>query len=98
MKKVEAHKHFFLGENKQWFPQEEFIVHMAEPRCFIRYSSELPMFAGYKEFYEEIANVEWIDGKPSKEEIESVLTDAWNFLGIEERILEDDLTDLEDFE
>ncbi len=98
MKKHEAHKHFFLGENKQWFPDEEFIVHMAEPRCFIRFSVELAMFAEFEEFYSNIANIEWIDGKPDESEIQEVLRNAWNFLVIEEIILESDLEDMEDFE
>ncbi len=98
MKKVEEHRHFFLGENKQWFPDEEFIVHMADPRCFIRFSNELAMFASYDEFYDGIAEVQWIDGKPSDKLIEKVLTNAWNFLAIEERILEDDIAEMEEFE
>jgi len=96
MKKIEAHKHFFLGGNKQWFPEEEFIMHMVEPRCFIRFSVELAMFASFDEFYKNIAEVQWIDGKPSEKEIKEVLTNAWNFLAIEERILEDDIEDMDD--
>lgn len=98
MKKVEAHKHFILGENKQWFPNEDFIIHLAEPRCFIRYRNSLAMFAQYDEFYNSIAEVQWIDGKPEKSLIDQVLIDAWNFLCIEDRILEDDLEGLEDFD
>ena len=98
MKKVEAHKHFFLGENKQHFPDEEFIVHMAEPRCFIRFSVELAMFADFDAFYNSIAEVQWIDGKPSEEVARETLVNAWNFLAIEERILENDLSDMEDWE
>jgi len=93
MKKIEAHKHFTLGENKQWFPNEEFIIHMAEPRCFIRFDNSLAMFCDYDEFYKSIANVQWIDGKPSNEEIERVLIDAWNFILIEDEILDNDFQD-----
>ena len=93
--KNEAHKHFFLGENKQWFPEEEFIVHMAEPRCFIRFSVELAMFSDYEEFVDQIAEIQWIDGKPEQHVIDETLTNAWNFLAIEEQILEDDMGDLD---
>lgn len=97
MRKLESHKHFFLGENKQWFPDEEFIIHMAEPRCFIRFNNELAMFSDYDDFYNSIANVQWIDGKPNSNIIiDRVLTDAWNFLAIEEHILENDV-DFDDF-
>lgn len=97
MKKIDSHKHFFLGENKQWFPNEEFIIHLADPRCFIRFSVELAMFSSFDEFYNSIANVQWIDGKPDNNvTVNRVLTDAWNFLAIEERILENDLEDFED--
>lgn len=95
MKKFEAHKHFFLGENKQWFPEEEFIVHMADPRCFIRFNNELAMFADFDAFVNNIANIQWIDGKPNQRDIDRVLTDAWNFLAIEERILENDLDNID---
>ncbi len=87
--KNESHKHFFLGENKQWFPTEEFIVHMAEPRCFIRFVTELGIFASFEDFFESIANVQWIDGRPSEEAVEETLRNAWNFLAIEEEILEE---------
>lgn len=96
MDKIEAHKHFFLGENKQWFPDEEFIVHMAEPRCFIRFSVELAMFSDFDNFYKNIAQVQWIDGKPSLELQRETLVNAWNFLAIEERILEDDMNNMDD--
>lgn len=90
MNKAEAHKHFILGENKQWFPNEDFIIHMAEPRCFIRYSSELAMFSDYDTFYSSIPNVQWIDGRPIESLIKQTLINAWEFLCIEEQILEDE--------
>lgn len=96
MKKNEDHKHFFLGENKQWFPHEEFIVHMADPRCFIRFSSELGMFAEFENFFDSIAEVQWIDGRPSDEDVHRTLVNAWNFLAIEEELLENDLLEGDD--
>lgn len=91
MKKIESHRHFVLGENKQWFPDEEFIIHLNEPRCFIRYKLEAAFGTTYNEFIGSIAEIQWIDGKPSKEAIELTIIDAWNFLAIEERILENDI-------
>jgi hypothetical protein len=96
MKKFESHKHFILGENKQWFPEYDFIIHLNEPRCFIKYNSDLAMFASFEQFYSNIAEVQWLDGAPSQELIHQTLIDAWNFLSIEDRILEDDLSDVDD--
>ncbi len=89
MKKIEAHKHFILGENRQWFPDEEFIAHLAEPRCFIRFDTSVSMLASFEEFIEAIADVQWIDGKPSEIEIKETLTNAWNFFSIEEEIMDE---------
>ena len=57
------------------------------------------MFAGYNEWIEEIKEMEWLDGeKPeTDEEVDDILTDIWNYIGIEERILEGDLKK-EDFD
>lgn len=57
-KKPEEYAAFFLGENKITHPDYEYIIHLAEPRCFIKYKVELAMFANYEEFY---ANNEFDD-------------------------------------
>lgn len=98
MKKVEAHKHYWLGENRQHFPEFETIIRMHDPRVFIRFRTDLAMFAGFDEFVGSIAEIQWIDGKPNEDMQLEILTDAWNFLAIEERILEDDLADMEEDE
>lgn len=97
MKKFESHKHFWLGENQQHFPGEETIFKLSFPRVFIRYRLGEAYFADFEDFYQSIAEVQWIDGeKPSAQEQKTILIDAWNFLCIEERLLEEDLDDLED--
>lgn len=98
MKQIEAHKHYWLGENKQCHPEHEIIIRLADPRVFIKYRVDLAMFADYEEFIEHIAEVQWIDGKPDKFTQEKILTEAWNFLCIEERILEEDIERMEDEE
>ena len=88
--------HFRIGENKICFPDEEFIIKMDEPRCQIRYKLNDGYFADYDEFFHNIAEVQWIDGiKPSDNEQEEILTMAWNFLAIEERLLEQDLDEID---
>lgn len=96
MEKIESHKHFYLADNKQHFPDELFIIHMADPRCFIRFKEADALYSNYDDFYNNIAHVEWIDGKPKNERIiEKTLIDAYNFMAIEDRILENDLDDLQ---
>ena len=87
--KIESHKHFIIGENRQWFPDEEFIVHLAEPRCFMRFDTSVSMLASYKEFIKAIADIQWLDGKPTELEIQETITKAWNFFSIEEEIDEE---------
>ena len=97
MKIIESHKHWYWCENRQCFPDEEFLIHLNEPRCFIRFDSKHAMLASYQEFYKSIAHIEWLDGQVPDDELkEQTLTEAWNFLAMEERILEGDLEDLED--
>lgn len=96
MKKIESHKYWWIGENHQWYPEEEVLIHLNFPRCFIRYNVGDAFFAEFEDFYNNIAEVQWIDGeRPSKDEQDRILTDAWNFLAIEERILEEDLANME---
>lgn len=96
MEKIEAHKHWWLGENKQHYPEQESLVRLADPRVFIRYKVEDAYFATFEQFYQSIAEVQWIDGKPNKADQEKILIEAWNFLAIEERLLEEDMRDIEE--
>jgi len=71
MKRIEAHKYWWLGENKQWFPDEETLIRLNYPRCFIRYKLEDAYFASFEDFFDCIAEVQWLDGeKPSIKEQE----------------------------
>lgn len=93
----ERYVSFFLAENRITHPEYEYIIHLAEPRCFIKYRVRLAMFAGYDEFYDSIAEVQWLDGQAPDADIrEQLLTDAWNYLCIEERILDADYGEMED--
>ena len=97
MKKIEAHKHYWWGENHQHWDGEETIIKMNFPRCFIRYKLNDAYFASYEEFYNNIAEVQWLDGvKPSENEQEYIMLEAWNFLAIEELLLKDDLDNIND--
>lgn len=96
MAKNENHKHYWLGENKQCHPEHEVIIRMIDPRVFIKYRTDLAMFADYDQFYQSIAEVQWIDGRPDQHTQETILTEAWNFLCIEDYILEEDYQKIEE--
>lgn len=93
----ERFKHFFICENRLLFPDEEFIIHMAFPRCFIRFDRGGGMTTDYDAFFHSIADVQWMDGdEVDRRERDRVLRDAWNFLALDERAQEDDLDDLDE--
>jgi hypothetical protein len=96
LNKKEAHKHFFIGENKQWFPNESLIVHVGDPRCCIRFPNTLEKITSFENFYKNIVEIQWIDGEPSDSIRKQVVINAWDFLAMEKRILEGDLLDIGD--
>ena len=90
-------KHFFWGENKLFFPDEEYVIKLSFPRMFVRYSVGDAYFASFEEFYDNIAEVQWFDGDEiSEKKKQEIFIEAWNFLAIEERLLEEDLEEMED--
>lgn len=97
MKPIDAHKHYWWGENHQHFDGEETIIKMSYPRVFIRYKLSDAYFADFDEFYNSIAEVQWFDGdEVSEKKKMEIFIEAWNFLAIEERLLEEDLEDMDD--
>ena len=58
----------------------------------IRFDSELAMFSDFKTFYNSLADIQFIYGKrPTEQEVESILVQAWNYLCLEEEKLDQDL-------
>jgi len=95
MDKIKEHQFWWLGENKQWYPEYETLIRLNYPRVYIKYKVEDAYFATFEQFYRNIADVQWLDGeRPPKREQEEILTEAWNFLAIEERLLEDDMANI----
>lgn len=93
----ERYIHFYIAENQLCHPGYEFMLHMVEPRCFIKYKLSDGYFASFEEFYGSVADVQWIDGdKPSEAEQHRILTDAWNFLALDEQMLDEDLNAFND--
>lgn len=93
-------KHYVIGENKLCFPNHEYIIKLDFPRVYIKYKLNESYYANYDEFYNSIAEVQWLDGQQPNNS-KQILIDAYNFLCIDERLLEQDLQDFEneiDFE
>jgi len=50
------------------------------------------MYSDYEEFYNAIANVQFLYGERAGEaEVNRILTEDWNYLALEERKLDEDL-------
>lgn len=89
---MEQFKHFYIAENQLCHPGEEFLLHMDFPRCFIRYRLADGYFADFDEFFDHVADVQWIDGeKPDEATQRRILATAWSFLAIDEERLDRDL-------
>ena len=97
----EQYTAFFWAENRVTHPGYEYIIHLDDPRCMIKFHLADAMFTTYEEFYESVAEVQWLDGPnsaPAGAELEEFMCRAWNYLALEEEILDRDLDEMdEDF-
>ena len=83
--------HWIWGENKLRSDAPNYLINL-EIGVSIKFDSDLSMFSDYETFYESLADVQFFYGKrPSKSEIENILTEAWNYLCLEEQKLKNDL-------
>jgi hypothetical protein len=94
---------FYIAEDLLNFPDQLAIVKLTYPRLFVRFNYAESYFSTYEEWVEEHTDLQWLDpnDKPTRpEEIERILIDCWNFLGLHEREeerLADLMEDDEDF-
>lgn len=87
--------HWLWGENKLRDDEPEYLVNL-EHGVSIRFDMGDAYDASYEDFYGSIADVQFLSGqRPDKEKLEEILTDAWNYLCLEERKL-DEFDDDED--
>ena len=92
-------KHFFWGENKLFFPDEEYVIKLSFPRMFVRYNVGDAYFASFEDFVTSIAEIQFLDGeRPSDKEVQEHMVDIWNYVALCERQLEDDLKEIEDYD
>ena len=85
-------KHYFWGENKLFFPDEEYVIKLSFPRMFVRYNVGDAYFESFEEFVTSIAEIQFLDGeRPSDEEVQEHMVDIWNYVALCERQLEEDM-------
>lgn len=90
-------KHFFWGENRLFFPEEEYVIKLSFPRMFIRYKVGDSLFVSFEEFVKNIAEIQYLDGeRPDEEEMQEHMIDVWNYVALCERQLEDDMAEMDD--
>jgi hypothetical protein len=92
--------HFVWGENNISSPEQQtYIIKLDAPPVSIRFDYSQGMFATFEEFYDSIADVQFFSNeRPSKEKVDKILIDAWNFMALEERKLDEDLDEMEEDE
>lgn len=88
--------HWLWGDNNIRNDKPNYLINL-EIGVAIKFDYSDSMYADYDDFYNGIADVQFLYGKrPNNFKIETILTDAYNFICIEERLLEMDLEDFED--
>ena len=86
------YKHFVLADNHISHEiAHMYIIKLDHPACSIRFNHLDAQFATYEEFYNGIADPQFFTAdRPPDEEVEVILTDAWNFFVLEDNKLEID--------
>ncbi len=71
---------YYIMENILDHDGQLAIMKMSPPMVFMRFDYSEGYFAGYDELMTNISVIQWLDGEPTEEEKEAILTDCWNFL------------------
>lgn len=91
---MQQYRDLLIGENKLIYPGYEFIIKTSTPRCILKWKVADGSRLDYEEFI-EISEVQWIDGeKPLKPEQERIRIDMYNFLCLDEELLDYDPDDI----
>lgn len=86
MPKAEHFHGFYISENLLLYPDQVAIIKLTYPRLFLRFNYADSYFTSYEDFVSNIAVQEWLDGeRPDDRQVETILTDCWNFLALHER-------------
>jgi hypothetical protein len=96
MDNSEKYFHWLWGDNNLRGDKPQYLINLEHGIC-IRFAYDLAMFCSYEDFFESIADVQFLIGsKPNAQTINDLLVDAWNYLALEEQAL--DFIEDEDFE
>ncbi len=77
-------KNYFLGSNKLFFPEYEFVIKLSFPRVFVRFLRVEGYYADFDKFFQNVAEVQYIEGhKLSKLDERQILNEIWDFLTME---------------
>jgi len=81
--------HWLWGENKLREDKPEYLINL-DVGVSIRYDPSLSTLASYEEFYDSIADIQFLSGvRPSPIEVEKIKVEAWNYLIKEEEKLDE---------
>ena len=77
-------KNYYLGSNKLFFREYEFVIKLSFPRVFVRFKRAQGYYTDFNKFFENVAEVQYLEGnKPGKKEEEQILNEVWDFLTME---------------
>lgn len=89
-KKIQNHYfHWVWGNNYIREDEPSYLINL-ELALSIRFNYGDSFFSSFENFTENIADIQFLRGdRPDENELERILIDAWNYLGIEERIADE---------
>lgn len=78
------YKNYYLGYNKLFFPDYEFVIKLSFPRVFVRFLRPEGYYTDFEKFFNNVAEVQFLEGnKPPQKEQERILNEVWDFLTME---------------
>lgn len=95
LRKAEKYfRHWVWGDNVLSDPENSYLINL-EYGLSLKFPYGEAFFASFEDFETSLADVQFLSGhRPDAETVEKLIIDAWNFLGISERL--DDGFGLED--
>jgi transposase len=89
--KPEKFKNYYIGTNKLFFPEFEFVIKLSFPRVFVSYKRTPGYYTDFEKFFKNVAEVQYLEGeKPPKSEQQQIMNDIWNYLTMEKSANKDD--------
>ena len=77
-------KNYYLGTNKLFYREYEFVIKLSFPRVFIRFKRTEGYYANFKKFFDTVAEIQYLEGyKPTDTEEQEILSEVWDFLSME---------------